>query len=413
MASGEPLVLNQHKYIPKNVVLTIGDRTYSYRDGSITYINIIHDFVKRRFPVIQCGLEMEVAIIEELYKHRDDTKLKLDIYEQKLGENGEIVNTSLYLQYTFHVVPARDQTVYITTTDTETQQLMDVMKTLQNFEMYLIDMDVIRWFTTEKDLIFEEATYAAALQAMFVMREIPAQKVIATPPMLNGSLKNVNVPLEDMIHNIQHLNVTYGIYDGTPIVYYDLFYLYCLSKQKPNIVIESATDFGTVSFVLMNPGKPAREITGSCDDAKEATHWVNLNSTPKIFDTTPKDTAAKLATVTTVNSKGVVDKKTLDDNATTLKYIYANNDLSSAQLINELMVGPTVSVVALNSSVKFLKPYKDYTFVTDTSYQNLGLNGKIFRLLGYVLGIHREGSDNYITEVTMTLYTPRREEKES
>ena len=411
MPSGQPLVPHQYKYVPRNIVLTIGNNTYTYRDGAITYINIIHDYTKRRLPVIQCGLEMEVAIIEELYKHTDATKLKLDIYELQLDGDQSVINTSLYLQYTFHVVPARDQTVYITTTDTETQQLMDVMKTLQNFEMYLIDMDAVRWFTTEKDMIFEESTYAAALQAMFVAREIPARKVIATPPMLNGSIKNMNIPLEDLIHNIQHLNITYGLYDGTPIIYYDLFYLYCISKQDPNIIIESATDFGTVSFVLMNPGKPAREITGSCDDPEEATHWVNLNNTPGIFDTTPKDTAAKLATVTTVNSKGKIEKMTLDDNATTLKYIYANNELSSAQLVNELMVGPTVSVMALNSSVKFLKPYKDYTFVLDTSYQNLGLSGKIFRLLGFVLGIHREGSDNYITEVTATLYTPRRKEK--
>lgn len=409
MAEGA-IVFHTYKYIPKNPVLTLNGETYTYtKDGAITYVNILHDYTARKLPVIQCGIEMEVSLIEKLYKYQDTAQLKLDIYEQEADGDGNIVGTTLYLQHTFSIIPARDQTVYITSTDSTTRAAMDVMKTLQNFEMYLIDMDSVNWFTVERDAVFEEATYAAALQAMFLLRDIPPKTVIATPPQQEGKVAHMNIPMEDLVHNIHHLNTAYGLYDTTPIVYYDLEHLYCISKREPNIVLESATDFGTVSFILMNPDKAASQITGSCNDPQTGTHWINLNSKPNIYDSRPKDTSAKLSTLTTVNAKGGVKKTTLDENATTLRYIYAMNDLSEAQFINETMTGPTVALMASNTSVKFLKPYKDYTFTPDTSYANLGLSNHIFRLLKWTLGIHREGVTDYISEVSMTLYTPERE----
>lgn len=409
MAEGA-IVFHTYKYIPKNPVLTLNGETYTYtKDGAITHVNILHDYTARKLPVIQCGIEMEVSLIEKLYKYQDTAQLKLDIYEQEADGDGNIVGTTLYLQHTFSIIPARDQTVYITSTDSTTRAAMDVMKTLQNFEMYLIDMDSVNWFTVERDAVFEEATYAAALQAMFLLRDIPPKTVIATPPQQEGKVTHMNIPMEDLVHNIHHLNTAYGLYDTTPIVYYDLEHLYCISKREPNIVLESATDFGTVSFILMNPDKAASQITGSCNDPQTGTHWINLNSKPNIYDSRPKDTSAKLSTLTTVNAKGGVKKTTLDENATTLRYIYAMNDLSEAQFINETMTGPTVALMASNTSVKFLKPYKDYTFTPDTSYTNLGLSNHIFRLLKWTLGIHREGVTDYISEVSMTLYTPERE----
>ena len=158
MAEGA-IVFHTYKYIPKNPVLTLNGETYTYtKDGAITYVNILHDYTARKLPVIQCGIEMEVSLIEKLYKYQDTAQLKLDIYEQEADGDGNIVGTTLYLQHTFSIIPARDQTVYITSTDSTTRAAMDVMKTLQNFEMYLIDMDSVNWFTVERDAVFEEAT---------------------------------------------------------------------------------------------------------------------------------------------------------------------------------------------------------------------------------------------------------------
>ncbi|WP_301066808.1 hypothetical protein, partial [uncultured Duncaniella sp.] len=91
------------------------------------------------------------------------------------------------------------------------------------------------------------------------------------------------------------------------------------------------------------------------------------------------------------------------ESATTMKYIYTNNDLSEAQIMNSMIGDVLVTVLALNSSVRFLTPYKDYVFTTDTTYVGLDLDNHIFRLERWTLGIHREGTNTYISEVTLTL----------
>lgn len=411
MADG-PLTLYKYRYIPKSVVLTVNNKRYEYRDGCITYFNFINIYrdptvgmeKQHTMPVIQCGIEMITEHIKELYDNVVDARLKIDIVEQQLGAtNDEIIGTKLFLQHTFSIIPARDQSVYITQTDSESQQLAEEMRKLQPFEMYLIDLDIVNWFKQEYADHYDEASYPAMLQAMFLARNIPKEIIIATPPMQTGMVKDVTVSLGRLVPNIYRLNRLYGLYDCDPIVYHDLKYLYCLSPIEPNIQIENANDYGTVAMVLLNPQKPGYHITGSCDDDEKQTHWINLNKEPTIYDRTTRETNAQFATLTSVNKKGKVQKRTLDESATTMKYIYTNNDLTEAQIMNSMIGDVLVAVMALNSSVRFLTPYKDYVFTTDTSYEGLDLNNHIFRLERWTLGIHREGTNTYISEVTLTL----------
>lgn len=397
---------SQYKYIPRNVELTL-DQNYMFRDGSVLYLNIIHDFKKRKMPVIQFGIEMETGLIKLLYQYKDTATLKLEIYEQE-SRGEKILKTELYLQHTFSIVPARDQTVYITADDTNTEGLTDQMKKLQCVELYLIDMDAVNWFSKEISAIYKKTTHAEALHAVFLERDIPPKMVIATPPMQNEKLENVALPLQDLVHNIYHLNTTYGLYDCTPIVYYDLTTLYCISKRNPDISIPSVTEFGNVAFILLDPTDPAREVTGSADDPENKTHWINLQTAPSIFDESIKDTSSKFSTIASVDAKGTVNKTTLNEKATAMKYIYANNSLTESQVLNESIYGHTVAVKAVNTCARFIKPYKDYAFAVGQSYMNLDLAGNIYRLLGWVLGIHREGMESYISEISLTLYKPER-----
>lgn len=402
----------QYRYIPKNVEIMI-DQNYKFRDGSITYLNFLHDFRKRRLPIIQCGIEMETELIELLYEYKDTVTVKIEVYEQQLSAiNGTVLGTKLFLEHTFSVVPMRDPNIYITATDPETESLTDPMKILQNFEMYLVDMEKVNWFTKQISVTYEKTTHAEALNAIFLEREIPKEIVVATPPLIVEEIDHVVIPLQDLVHNIYHINHTYGLYDCVPIIYHDLTYLYCLSKRNPDIIMEDTTEYGNVTFILLDPSDPAHEVTGSCDDDENKTHWINLNAPPGIYDESTRDTSAKFSTITTVNAKGEVTKTTLDEDATALAYLYAITDLTEDQMKNEFISGHFVSIKALNSSVRFVKPYKDYTFVTGDSYINLGLAGNTYRLLGWVLGIHREGTHNYLSEVTMTLYNPERKPSE-
>lgn len=408
------MTLYHYKYIPQSVVLTIGDDNYNFKDGSVTYFNMISIYrdpslpmsKQRTQPVIQCGLNMETEYIKEVYENLSDTKLKLEIIEQQLSaENNdqEIISTKEYLSHSFSVIPARDQTVYITQTDSESEAYQEEMRKFQNFEFYLIDLDIVNWFKQEYADHFAEVSYPAMLQAMFVARNIPKETVIATPPLQAGTVKDVTVSLGRLVPNIYKLNKLYGLYNCDPIVFHDLKYLYCLSSVDPNIQIDNAEDYGTVALVLMNPDKAAYHITGSCDDAENQTHWINLNQEPKIFDHTSHETNTQFSTLTSVDKNGTVQRTTFDDTSTTMKYIYTNNELTEAQVKNGMIGDVVVSVLALDASVRFLAPYKDYVFSTDTSYTNLDLDDHMFRLERWTMAIQREGTDQYTTEITLTL----------
>lgn len=406
----DPLKLYRYQYMPGEVVMTIKGTDYDFRDGSVTYLNMLHQFVKRHLPVVMMGIEMETKLIQLLYDNADDAKMTITIMERQLNEDGKIINTTPYFKHTFSIIPAFEKNVYITTTDPNVQENIEVMRQLQNFELFLIDLDAINWFDQEYADHYVKVSYAGTLQNLFEARKIPRGIGYTTPPMQDGIIPDVVIPLGDLVTNIDHVNTEYGLYDCNPIIYYDFTNMYCIAKTKPNIVAPSATDFGTICFILLNPEKPDHEISGSFDDSANQTHWINLQVEPHITDTRTRDSNTKLSTLTSVNSKGEVVKQTLDEEATRLKYIYVTTELTDKQLLNENMTGPTLSLRAPNINVRPLKPYKDYIFAADTSYDNLDLNGHIYRILGWTLGIQREGAVEYLSEVTMELYQPERED---
>ena len=50
--------------MPGEVVLTIDGTDYDFRDGSVTYLNILHQYTKRHLPVVMMGIEMETKLIQ-------------------------------------------------------------------------------------------------------------------------------------------------------------------------------------------------------------------------------------------------------------------------------------------------------------------------------------------------------------
>lgn len=420
----ENVKMYKYKYRPKDVVLTINGENFEFKDGSVSYINFHHDYMKTHLPVIQMGLLMEVKLIRKFYDSKELVNLTFTINEEKYEEEEEGDSTKLklletveYMKHTFVVVQAFERTTYITADEDDNtdvdqgevtlDQKMEEMRKLQNFEMYLVDLESVNWFDQEYSDHLVDVSYEGMLQKLFMVREIPPDLGYATPPLQTGKLKDVSIPLGDLVSNVDHYNQKYGIYDCDPIIYYDLEYFYCISKTNPNIVAPSATDFGTICFTLYNPDKPEIRISGSYDDAENETHWVNLQTEPNIDDTRVRDVNAKMSTLASINAKGIVNKTTLDEEATRMQYIFAHHKYSEKQVLNENMThGPAVHMTFENISVKFIRPYKNFKFETDTSYQSLDLMGHIFRILSWNMSIQREGFDDYITDVMMTLYNP-------
>lgn len=403
------MVIYKYRYSIRNIVITL-DKNYELMDGSISYLFIQHDYALRRLPVIRAHVELEIPLIALIYKLKDKAKIKFDLYEQQLDEDGKkVLNTTLYWQHSFTIVPAMDQTNYITATDSETLELVDDMRKMQIFDMYLMDMDAVKWFTKQMDPVFQDASKPAALHALLQMRGVPGGITIATPPLGNEILKYMTLPLGDLVGNIDTLNTAYGLYDSYPIIYYDLINMYCINRMNPNIILPSVTDFGTVTMILQNAVTPDYQVCGSCNDPGTKTHFINLNQVPTINDYTPNISSTKFATVASVDSEGNVAKQTLDGSATALAYVYSMNDMTVPQAVNEVIKGRQVSINVNSCAVSFLKPYKLYNFSTDTQYENLKLRGKVFRITNWGVSISREtvGTDpTYVHEVTINLTEP-------
>lgn len=400
----------RYYYVVKNVEMSINGQSYFFQDGTCKYLYIRHDYLGRRFPIIQMGLEMDSDMIQEFYTYKDTAILKLDIAEQQLDEEDNVMNTTLYLRGSFNCIPARDKTTYVTTPDSESEEMVDIMRRLQLFEMYLIDMNMVNSFSKEISLVLEQASKSAMLQMMFTQRDIQTGIVMATPPMYDDELEYPSVSLGDLIANITEINERYGLYDARPIIYYDYKYLYCINPYDPDIMMESATEFGNVTFTIFNSSRAERNIVGSCTDLQTQTHYVNLRVYPKVQEVSEKDTNTKFSTVLSVDSTGGISKNTVDENATKMHFTRQMNSLTQQQLIHEKLHGHRVNLTITNCCVSTLRPYKIYTFDVDTEYSDKGLTGHDYRLIGMDIFLERDEYTRYIQTVEVRLQRPTRDE---
>lgn len=406
MVQDKEIQMYRYAYTVKAVELTIDKTTYAFEDGTCVYLFIRHDYKNRRFPIMMMGLEMDMEKIQLFYQNKDSVKLKLDIVEQQFGENDTLVNTALYLRKTFTCIAARDQSSYTTAPDNTSKEIIDTMQTVQNFEMYLLDMDMVNIFAKEISMIIDTGSKSALLQMIFSSRDIQPGVVIATPPMNDKTLNSVTIPLGDMVKNIDLLNTTYGLYDSYPVIYYDNQYIYCINMIDPNIVIQDAKEYGNVMLLLLNQTLPEHNITGSADDVETQTHYINLTELPTIVDTSDKDTNTKFSTLLTVNKDGAVSQKTVSDQATKALFTRSYNELTEDQIKNEMIRGHMVMITTTSCGVSFLRPYKIFTFDVDTSYSDKGLTGHTYRLMQWSIMIDRDSPSKYIHTVSMILQRP-------
>ena len=102
-----------------------------------------------------------------------------------------------------------------------------------------------------------------------------------------------------------------------------------------------------------------------------------------------------------------VNKETIDDNATALRYVYEENDQTSSQYINESLYNRTITVNVPDVALSFIKPYKNVTFQCGTMFSSLGLDsGATYRILRWTAEIVREGSGtetSYLHSVSFNL----------
>lgn len=395
--------MHRYKYAIRNIEMTL-DVNYKFQDTAAVYLTIIHDYLNRRMPIIQFGLQMDTVLIQKAYKYKDKAKIKLDVIEYEYNAENVVINSRMLLQHSFSIVPKHEITYYTTTTDTATEANTNAMATPQGFEMYLVDLDIVNLFNKELSTIFRNTSRPAALQAMFMMREIPTGIVIATPPQNLSNVDNIIIPLDNLVGNINALNKAYGLYNAYPIIYHDLKYLYCINRIEPNVIIPSSTDFNEVVLVLKNSIDETSKIPGAATDIASKSHYVNLQGSPVVEDYSTHVDKTQFATIASVDNNGNVTKTTLNDTSTKINFIYQHNEMTVDQEINEkLRTDMTVTVALADCAASVFTPYKSYTFDIDTQYTTLDLQKKTFRLGSQIINFKKNGTD-FTESTTLSLY---------
>lgn len=394
--------IHQFSYKIKNVELTL-DINYALKDTAPIYLNIISDYINRKMPVIQFGIQLDTQIIQKVYKYKDTAKIKLEIIEYEYF-NDELVASRRFLQHTFNIIPTREITSYVTASNIQAQEDMDPSSKIQAFEMYLVDMDFVNVFTKEISTIFRDCSKPSALECLFTMRDIPAKVVVATPPHDINIIKQIIIPIGDLVSNIDILNKSYGLYSSYPIIYYDLHYLYCIDRITPNIVIPSIVDFNAVTFIIKNSNDPEAKIPGGYNDLQSKTHYINLQGAPSIIDKSTQINSTQFATIQSIDTNGDISKVTLNDSSTKLNYIYKHNDLTIDQEINEkYRTDMIVSFIIADSPISIFRPYKTYRFLPSSEHSELKLDNKEFRLSTTSFSMQRSGTD-FTHTISVNLY---------
>lgn len=383
--------LYKYHYSIKNVVMTL-DANYNFRNGCITYLQMENDYMNRFHPIISIRMEMPSKMIQKFYEYQETAMIKFDIYEYQYDMKNRIVGTSLWFQHSFRAIPAKDKTNFITSQDTITQSNTDPMKNLQEVELYLVDMEVIKRFTQKNTAIYSNVSKAAVLHALFQMRNFPSQNIIATPPAQDYIMRSCVLSFGALSDNIKELNKRYGLYSSDPLLFYDFDKVYLIDRFKPDITLQRAKDFGNITFLYQNLNIPDRDLTGSCNDPNTKTHYINFDQQPSISDLRPESSSQQFGTVTTVNKDGSVSKETFDPNSTSSIYVYNENEQTSSQYINETKYNRCVSLSVNDTALSFIKPFKTITFQCGSMFTDLGLDSSdTYRLMRWTTEIYRQG----------------------
>lgn len=368
------------------------DKRYDILDDMAISFAYVADYINRIFPVIKFTIQLEKELVLKLYQNKQKAKLSFEIYESEYDNEDRKVNTKLWLRHSFSIIPVRDITHYTFSQNEEIIRMSDPMSHPQGVELYLIDYDILDYMKKKLSLNLTKISRPSVMQALFEMRNIPGKSIIATPPENTEVIDNCVLTFNTLYSNIEDLNTRYGIYTSKPLVFHDLNNFYCLNRAEPNIVLKSVDEFDAVTMILINGLNPESKVVGGCTDMQSKTHFINMQGPPEINDYNTNINMVQFANIEAIDSDGNVSKQSLNSKNATSRYIYEHNPLSKQQEINEnILHDQIVSFELADSPISFFKPYKTYTFITDSQYNDLDLSNHRYRLEYLEFGMTKEG----------------------
>lgn len=390
----------RHRYSFTSFTMTAGTE-YDIDPAHIGAIQFEYDYLRRRLPIIKVAISLTDEQVRSMFDNEDTAKVSIEIIDNALDDAGNIISSTPFIHDTFDIIPATGSDDY--TGETYTDSLSED----PNFTvmcLYLVKNERIQWLDKKIATIFKNTDKAAAIQSLFSMRDIPPKTCVISPPVSNDIIDNLVLPLGDLVENLDMLNMQYGLWSSTTIIFDDYTYLYCIDRNNPNVILSRATDFDTIMFKVPKSDNAMLVAYGSGNDSVNRCHYVNLAVGPSIENNTSTTTKMEFGTITSIDSEGKVKKYTVDENSPKMKFVRATSDITIDQFVNNKLANPiNVTVTATDISIGIFRPYKNYRFdIEEINTMHDALANKVFRVSFCTISLTKK-QDYFESMVTMRL----------
>lgn len=390
----------RHRYSFTSFTMTAGTE-YDIDPTHIGAIQFEYDYLRRRLPIIKVTISLTDEQVRNMFDNEDTAKVSIEIIDNALDDAGNIISSTPFVHDTFDIIPATGSDDYTGETYT------DALSEDPNFTvmcLYLVKNERIQWLDKKIATIFKNTDKAAAIQSLFSMRDIPPKTCVISPPVSNDIIDNLVLPLGDLVENLDMLNMQYGLWSSTTIIFDDYTYLYCIDRNNPNVILSRATDFDTIMFKVPKSDNAMLVAYGSGNDSVNRCHYVNLAIGPSIENNTNTTTKMEFGTITSIDSDGKVKKYTVDENSPKMKFVRATSDITIDQFVNNKLANPiNVTVTATDISIGIFRPYKNYRFdIEEINTMHDALANKVFRASFCTMSLTKK-QDYFESMVTMRL----------
>lgn len=390
----------RHRYSFTSFTMTAGTE-YNIDPAHIGAIQFEYDYLRRRLPIIKVTISLTDEQVRNMFDNEDTAKVSIEIIDNALDDAGNIISSTPFVHDTFDIIPATGSDDYTGETYT------DALSEDPNFTvmcLYLVKNERIQWLDKKIATIFKNTDKAAAIQSLFSMRDIPPKTCVISPPVSNDIIDNLVLPLGDLVENLDMLNMQYGLWSSTTIIFDDYTYLYCIDRNNPNVILSRATDFDTIMFKVPKSDNAMLVAYGSGNDSVNRCHYVNLAIGPSIENNTNTTTKMEFGTITSIDSEGKVKKYTVDENSPKMKFVRATSDITIDQFVNNKLANPiNVTVTATDISIGIFRPYKNYRFdIEEINTMHDALANKVFRVSFCTISLTKK-QDYFESMVTMRL----------
>ena len=392
-------MFNSYHYQLMSCKMTIGNETFDIKADRFISLWLEHDYMTLTVPYISLALNMSFILIDKIFNNKNKVKIMLDIMEIEKGDDNKIVAKKSVIKKSFEADMLRDRGTIIKDKHASTSNsTTDKFEAEYPVEFILYTSGDINLFKIEDNYLFENTAPGTALTKMLTGRGV-TKNVIASIPKITKAVPNMSIPVGDLMTNIGHLFLYYGLYTDFPLVYKDIETFYIIDSNSVPVKT-SATDKGVVKFIL-NDQK--NFITGVVDMTTDKFAYIVSIKDNTIAEPTVNQDHVRMAegaNVISISPQGNIKKVNAFKNIAKTKVIREYHPLSVTNSLNSKTLYKSYNVSIDDGPASLFKPSLKYVFDSSITKDECSLYKMSIKLVSKAL---ENGSTTIRSNISLQL----------